>query len=360
MESLITNGASIFTKVTVMYLAGTQWYWLIAMVTQLTVTAHAAIVCEGWCYPEGVCVSTDTQCGCNNSMVVYSTCAHRLQPDLEADCTGKCHNDGTCILHNGLSMCVCPNSYYGNTCQFVRTETCSKHCLNGGTCQTTKTNNITKETCVCSPRHYGDLCHHVSTGSCSTQLCLNGGTCIDEFIVPSYCLCKKGYYGNRCEEPEVTYFDESARHPQRLSAGNIAAIVVIVFTTIGLSVGVRYFRKWKIQRLRRNRQSHNTVLNNRQYIGSSSHSGVNFVQVPDVSPLHSPSPVLQLSPIPSSYSYASTTGLLTVNPPQSDMGVLVTNGEMPPPYTPIVDHNMTSKSNMTGLQQLNCSSLEET
>nr|XP_006817813.1 PREDICTED: neurogenic locus protein delta-like [Saccoglossus kowalevskii] len=301
-----------------MYLAGTQWYWLIAMVTQLTVTAHAAIVCEGWCYPEGVCVSTDTQCGCNNSMVVYSTCAHRLQPDLEADCTGKCHNDGTCILHNGLSMCVCPNSYYGNTCQFVR------------------------------------------TGSCSTQLCLNGGTCIDEFIVPSYCLCKKGYYGNRCEEPEVTYFDESARHPQRLSAGNIAAIVVIVFTTIGLSVGVRYFRKWKIQRLRRNRQSHNTVLNNRQYIGSSSHSGVNFVQVPDVSPLHSPSPVLQLSPIPSSYSYASTTGLLTVNPPQSDMGVLVTNGEMPPPYTPIVDHNMTSKSNMTGLQQLNCSSLEET
>ncbi|XP_070559709.1 neurogenic locus protein delta-like [Ptychodera flava] len=346
--------------------------WLLCAfcISAACITAtQTAIVCEGWCHPSGVCKTTGNQCICNQSSVL-STCRYRLLPDTGAPCSGKCHNGGTCIVHNGLAMCVCTSDFYGSLCQYVRTDICLKGCLNGATCQTllTDTMNQTEEVCVCSSRFYGDLCQLNATDC--PEPCLNGGVCQD-----GYCVCTQHFTGSRCHlaksgdcsiYPSAAYFDESEKHPRRLSPGNIAAIVMIALSTVGLSVGVRYYKKWKIKRHRRRNPPANqsSAPNNRAWIErNSAHPGVNFVQIPDLSSVQPPS-TFNLTRTSSDASGAQQSHPINgasapgMNLIQDGDSAMATPGEMPPPYESVVDYENSFKSNVR-YQELNCRNLDD-
>ncbi|XP_077987697.1 uncharacterized protein LOC144442268 [Glandiceps talaboti] len=279
-----------------------------------------------------------------------------------SDCQEPCRNGGVCQW----GYCLCTEYFTGKRCQ-IKIELCSKECSNGGSCQIVKTDSMdqSKEMCICSSQYYGDSCQFHASERCSDHYCLNGGTCEDDFHLFPSCLCPDGFRGSKCDEPEVEYSNGRRKHLKHLSPGNIAAIVIIVFATMGLSVGVRFFRKWKMRRIRDRRRS-NQTLNNRAWIERSSpHSGVNFVTIPDFlhNQDHSPSPSSQMSTSPSdgtpsrSYSCSSTTALTSNQNLDNDNNAMATE-DLPPSYDTVIRQNSSWKSNVR-FQELNCRNLDE-
>ncbi|UXI20119.1 E3 ubiquitin-protein ligase MARCH5-like [Sarcoptes scabiei] len=122
---------------------------------------------------------------------------HGPDPECDKKCgNGKCNNE---------KICVCPTGFLGKYCE---SALCYPQCQNGGTC-------IAPGVCACSPGFQGLHCEvnffsiFISSidhcflpfylcdrkGGICSQKCLNGGKCIQK----DSCLCRRGYYGPRCE-----------------------------------------------------------------------------------------------------------------------------------------------------------------
>jgi hypothetical protein len=89
--------------------------------------------------------------------------------------------------------CVCPENYFGLTCEVESKECGGRHCFNGGTCLTVGTegdgDGVARH-CDCTTAKTenksfaGQFCQYESTDFCDKalgpnglQFCANGGTC---------------------------------------------------------------------------------------------------------------------------------------------------------------------------------------
>ncbi|CAF3923657.1 unnamed protein product [Rotaria sordida] len=119
-------------------------------------------------------------------------------------CTNHQCVHGQCIQYlNDLkktSFCQCKSGWTGRYCTIPHICTCSSDSL----CVGVAANN--RSICVCPLNKFGSQCLLTKT-VCQDNPCLNGGVCIpsDEhsaFHQPYICICRKGFYGQRCEVPD--------------------------------------------------------------------------------------------------------------------------------------------------------------
>ena len=158
--------------------------------------------CE--CFNNGVCLS-DGSCQCLPNFY-GKRCEFYLNPTpfgttTKSPCpSGLCYQ-GTCmaIPQTGASYCQCFTGWTGPRCN-IRNN-CDSQCKNGASCF----NTINGFVCSCAPGFTGLNCE-TSTNqvdlslSCSNFLCLNGGTCYNNFFGKAECQCRRGYIGLNCEQ----------------------------------------------------------------------------------------------------------------------------------------------------------------
>jgi len=136
----------------------------------------------------------------------------RSPPGEIPECTLQCANSGSCQLgiknykvaefgyqnfwkNSTIDFmhCVCPEGFFGLTCEVESKECGEHHCFNGGTCVTIKTEvegGVVDRHCDCTTAktnessYAGRFCQYESSNFCDKTLgpnglefCVNGGTC---------------------------------------------------------------------------------------------------------------------------------------------------------------------------------------
>ncbi|KAL3875687.1 hypothetical protein ACJMK2_033615 [Sinanodonta woodiana] len=111
-----------------------------------------------------------------------------------------CANNGTCT--NG--RCVCKAGFTGFTCQHSIDDCLSNLCQNGGRC----IDGYFSYTCQCDKGYNGTNCEN-NINDCVGKCTINGSSgCVD--LVDDYnCTCKPGYSGKNCE----VNINDCARYP---------------------------------------------------------------------------------------------------------------------------------------------------
>ena len=140
-----------------------------------------------------------------------------------------CSSHGTCTYENTYPTCACAAGYQGMVCSLCATgfhrgagdacvadETCSSsQCANGGTCAVVQG----LASCTCAGGYTGATCTTCGTGfhqvsadggvacsldeDCLPATCSGEGMCSVNGGVAS-CLCKAGFTGTYCEQPDST------------------------------------------------------------------------------------------------------------------------------------------------------------
>uniref|UniRef100_A0A915JFS7 Uncharacterized protein n=1 Tax=Romanomermis culicivorax TaxID=13658 RepID=A0A915JFS7_ROMCU len=116
--------------------------------------------------------------------------------------SNPCANGGTCTNIPSLDKydCSCSGNWTGVNCEVA--NFCMHHkCQNGAICL----NNEDDYSCDCSQGWAGQYCDK----PCPAGFCLNGGSCTVDDTDHTFCVCKLGYVGDRCE----TDFDDCASNP---------------------------------------------------------------------------------------------------------------------------------------------------
>lgn len=166
-------------------------------------------ICEdGW---TGMLCDIDTQyCAKTQPCMHGGTCIPDLMGNYTCLCApgfggrncmnalcydGYCKHGGVCLTRGGKRECQCPETFYGEQCEY-RILSCQEiNCLNGGKCVTGDLGGY----CSCPDKFTGDSCEHKSN-ACSSNPCENGGECRqnDMSMFGFVCLCPPGYGGMLC------------------------------------------------------------------------------------------------------------------------------------------------------------------
>ncbi|XP_018648078.1 notch [Schistosoma mansoni] len=110
-----------------------------------------------------------------------------------------CQNGGQCINTYGSYICSCTTEYYGKHCEHSFNP-CSfdnkSICFNGGICSPTSDGIGTL--CLCPKGFTGPQCREQLNECTGQHSCMNDGICLD--VIGNYhCLCPVGRHGMNCE-----------------------------------------------------------------------------------------------------------------------------------------------------------------
>ncbi|CAF2788390.1 unnamed protein product [Rotaria sp. Silwood2] len=123
--------------------------------------------------------------------------------NIITNCANQCVH-GECIQYlndpKHISFCRCKLGWTGRYCTIPHICKCSYDSL----CVGIAANN--RSICVCPLNKFGSQCFLTKT-VCQNDSCFNGGVCIpsDEHSAldqPYMCICRKGFYGARCDVPD--------------------------------------------------------------------------------------------------------------------------------------------------------------
>jgi len=159
------------------------------------------------CENGGTCVMVangyQCQCGINYT---GENCETKIDECVSDLCmyNVSCRDDGISCdcpsFATGLHCEVyCPRGNTGDRCEH-QIEFCQSNasvCLNGGECRSTRQGTV----CDCPPTHYGDTCEL----SCSDDVCRNGGTCSPTPSTQGMCQCGDGFDGPQCELLTISF-----------------------------------------------------------------------------------------------------------------------------------------------------------
>ncbi|CAI2723409.1 unnamed protein product [Schistosoma spindalis] len=110
-----------------------------------------------------------------------------------------CQNGGQCINTYGSYICSCTTDYYGKNCEYsfnpCNLDNAST-CFNGGICLPSSDGAGTL--CVCPKGFTGPQCREQINECTGQHSCMNDGICLD-LIGKYHCLCPIGRYGMNCE-----------------------------------------------------------------------------------------------------------------------------------------------------------------
>ncbi|CAF1130475.1 unnamed protein product [Adineta steineri] len=131
----------------------------------------------------------------------------RINDDFQS-CTNQTCIHGQCTIYpedsKGTAFCHCNKGWSGQHCNIPYTCKCSSDSL----CAGLLANN--RSLCVCPINKFGPRClfNHTVCQSNQNNTCYNGGKCIpiDEYMQRDdrkfFCMCPKGFTGERCEIPD--------------------------------------------------------------------------------------------------------------------------------------------------------------
>ncbi|CAF1356637.1 unnamed protein product [Adineta steineri] len=116
-------------------------------------------------------------------------------------CTNQSCVHGHCMIYSedpkGTTFCHCNSGWSGKYCTIPHRCMCSSDSL----CVGISASN--RSICICPINKFGSRCL-LQNNICQSNLCYNGGTCVpsDKYMTSNktfYCLCSKGFSGDRCE-----------------------------------------------------------------------------------------------------------------------------------------------------------------
>ncbi|XP_050067896.1 protein crumbs isoform X4 [Anopheles maculipalpis] len=107
-----------------------------------------------------------------------------------------CVNNGTCRVAPGTNNveCDCLKGFIGMRCEINWDDCKSNVCLNGGRC----IDGVDAFTCDCKGTGYGGTLCQNNIDECLTNPCQNGGTCFDTYG-SFLCDCPSGFTGPKCQ-----------------------------------------------------------------------------------------------------------------------------------------------------------------
>ena len=122
--------------------------------------------------------------------------------EIDACSSNPCGTYGQCHNFANKFSCNCYYPYIGTTCEYSEADnfSCTKNCINGGTCVSTAFNMTTLKSeyvCDCTNGFTGEFCE-VDIDECANNPCQNG-ECIDG-INQFTCQCFPGFQGILCDE----------------------------------------------------------------------------------------------------------------------------------------------------------------
>ena len=120
-----------------------------------------------------------------------------------------CKNNAPCHDQFNDFYCDCsaiPGQFGGKFC--AEQVTCAQlPCGDGAiTCNDESATTLSDIKCLCHQGWIGDRCEKKRKSLCQSDLCLNGGICV-EGLAATFCQCLPGWSGDRCQHPP-TFCDD--------------------------------------------------------------------------------------------------------------------------------------------------------
>ena len=140
------------------------------------------------------------QCRCQEGFT-----GHNCEARVDLCQTRPCRNGGTCESRDGYFLCHCPRGFTGQRCESLVDWCSSKPCEHGARCSQSGSTFH----CACPSQWTGKVCD-VKKVSCDiaanqrgttvSQLCQNGGRCVNEGLRSHRCECRNGFSGSYCQD----------------------------------------------------------------------------------------------------------------------------------------------------------------
>ncbi|KAG9510609.1 Protein crumbs [Fragariocoptes setiger] len=157
--------------------------------------------------------------------------------EITDTCLAKkpCQNGGICKTISGQAfICECLSSHFGRKCEKPRT------CINE--CRAQHSHCVNNSTCAClpGPKAERTMCQFIASCEHMSNLCQNGGTCVNKDGGGYVCLCPDLYQGLVCE----LHVAPSQPDLILLLAIATACLLIVIFVTVSTMVirGVRRAR----------------------------------------------------------------------------------------------------------------------
>lgn len=144
---------------------------------------------------------------------------------------GFCKNNGSCIVNvsDNTLNCICDIGWKGETCEEEHNPCEFNPCLRNGTCVYTKNVGYV---CECPFDSQGEHCENVSTCVLQEDICLNGGSCVQENLKEEwyFCDCPVNFTGKHCETLIEVPINETS--DSNITTIETTTIAIIPSTTI--------------------------------------------------------------------------------------------------------------------------------
>ncbi|CAF4786385.1 unnamed protein product [Rotaria socialis] len=153
------------------------------------------------CQNDGQCISSIVNCT-STTCPISCICSNGTTGVYCEQLDMSCLNGGTCLTNEttDISYCQCPANTTGSRCETIQIVCTNTTCSNNGVCSIDTSSDENRAYCVCDEGYTGENCQTsiLPPTHCSRKPCGNDGTCIQTSVSSYYCICSNGLTGQSC------------------------------------------------------------------------------------------------------------------------------------------------------------------